>query len=95
MVSSKDNWAPRVSKAGAAAGVTVQDATTYIGNTPDDPYANEYSDYFTKYTFAELWRDHEVHGQYSDGTTSPDGSKYGAWLVHNTRDTYYGGPLHS
>lgn len=95
MVSSKDNWAPRVSAAGESAAVTVQDATTYIGNTPEDPYAKQYSDYFTKYTFAELWRDHDVHGQFSDGSTSPDGNTYGAWLVHNTRDTYYGGPLHS
>lgn len=42
-----------------------------------------------------MWRDHTVHGQYSDGSTSSDGSTYGAWLVHNTRETYYGGPLHS
>ncbi|KAH6669756.1 rhamnogalacturonate lyase [Plectosphaerella plurivora] len=95
LVGSGDNWAPMVSAAGFAAGVTVQDATTYVGNTPDDPYASQYSDYFTKYTFSELWRDHDVHGQYADGSTSPDGNTYGAWLVHNTRETYYGGPLHS
>ncbi|EEY19361.1 rhamnogalacturonate lyase [Verticillium alfalfae VaMs.102] len=94
-VGSEDNWAPKVSAAGSAAGVTVQDATTYVGNTPNDPYASQYSDYFTKYTFAELWRNHDVHGQYADGSTSPDGNTYGAWLVHNTRETYYGGPLHS
>ncbi|CRJ90054.1 hypothetical protein BN1723_017020, partial [Verticillium longisporum] len=75
--------------------VVEQDATTYVGNTPNDPYASQYSDYFTKYTFAELWRNHDVHGQYADGSTSPDGNTYGAWLVHNTRETYYGGPLHS
>ncbi|CRK24812.1 hypothetical protein BN1708_003930 [Verticillium longisporum] len=95
LVGSEDNWAPKVSAAGNAAGVTVQDATTYVGNTPNDPYASQYSDYFTKYTFAELWRNHDVHGQYADGSTSPDGNTYGAWLVHNTRETYYGGPLHS
>lgn len=51
--------------------------------------------FFLKYTFAEMWRDHAVHGQYSDGSTSSDSNTYGAWLVHNTRETYYGGPLHS
>lgn len=95
LVGSKDNWAPMVSRAGHAGATTVQDATSFIGDTPDDPYASQYSDYFTKYTFSELWRDHDVHGQYSDGSTSPDGNTYGAWLVHNTRETYYGGPLHS
>ncbi|KAK0391136.1 hypothetical protein NLU13_0638 [Sarocladium strictum] len=95
ILGSKDNWAPRISEAGETAAVTVQDATSYLGNTPEDPYAEQYSDYFTKYTFSELWRDHDVHGQFADGSTSPDGNTYGAWLVHNTRDTYYGGPLHS
>lgn len=95
ILGSKDNWAPRISEAGETAAVTVQDATSYLGNTPEDPYAEQYSDYFTKYTFSELRRDHDVHGQFADGNTSPDGNTYGAWLVHNTRDTYYGGPLHS
>lgn len=91
MLSSKENWAPLP----RASGVTVQDATTYLGDTPTDDYVEQYSDYFTKYTFSELWRDHDVHGQYSDGSTSVDGDTYGAWLVHNTRETFYGGPLHS
>lgn len=73
----------------------VQDATWYVGDNTDDPYTTEYSDYFTKYSLSESWRDHDVHGQFGDGSTSPDGSTYGAWLVHNTRETYYGGPLHS
>ena len=75
--------------------LSVQDATWYTGDSPDDPYTSEYSDYFTKYSLAEVWRDHDVHGQFSDGSTSDDGSTFGAWLVHNTRETYYGGPLHS
>ncbi|CAJ2513937.1 Uu.00g020560.m01.CDS01 [Anthostomella pinea] len=66
-----------------------------LGNTTSDAYVQQYSDYFTKYTFSELWRDHQAHGQYSNGRTSSDGNPYGAWLVHNTRETYYGGPLHS
>lgn len=52
------------------------------------------ADYFTKYTFADSWRDHKAHGLYADGSTS-NGTAYGAWLVMNTRDTFFGGPLHS
>lgn len=89
-----DNYAPIPSKEAYSEEVVVQDASWYLGNTPDDAYVQQYSDYFTKYTFSELWRDHKVHGQYSDGTTSSDGNTYGAWLVQNTRETYYGGPLH-
>jgi rhamnogalacturonan endolyase len=40
------------------------------------------------------WRNHTVHGLFADGSTS-NGTAYGAWLVMNTRDTYFGGPLHS
>ncbi|KAF5025733.1 hypothetical protein F66182_2200 [Fusarium sp. NRRL 66182] len=75
--------------------LTVQDATSYLGDDPNDPYVGQYSDYFTKYSLAESWRSHDAHGQFSDGSTSADGSTFGAWLVHNTRETYYGGPLHS
>ncbi|KAI2628860.1 polysaccharide lyase family 4 protein [Hypoxylon sp. NC1633] len=92
---SGGNWAPFPSADANRRGITVQDATTYLGNAPNDAYVKQYSDYFTKYAFAEVWRDHDVHGQYSDGSTSSDGNTYGAWLVHNTRETYYGGPLHS
>ncbi|KAI5853650.1 polysaccharide lyase family 4 protein [Durotheca rogersii] len=93
--SSEGNWAPIPSADAYRTGITVQDATTYLGNATNDAYVKQYSDYFTKYTFSEVWRDHDVHGQYSDGSTSSDGNTYGAWLVHNTRETYYGGPLHS
>ncbi|TRX91924.1 hypothetical protein FHL15_007243 [Xylaria flabelliformis] len=89
------NFAPIPSADAYKNEVVVQDASWYLGRTSSDPYVQQYSDYFTKYTFAELWRDHKVHGQYSDGSTSSDGSTYGAWLVHNTRETYYGGPLHT
>ncbi|TGJ79835.1 hypothetical protein E0Z10_g8929 [Xylaria hypoxylon] len=91
---SDGNYAPIPSANAYKSQVVVQDAAWYLGNTPQDPYVQQYSDYFTKYTFAELWREHQVHGEYSDGTTSSDGNTYGAWLVHNTRETYYGGPLH-
>ncbi|KAI0460375.1 rhamnogalacturonate lyase [Xylaria acuta] len=88
------NYAPIPSADAYKNQVVVQDAAWYLGKTAKDPYVQQYSDYFTKYTFSELWRDHKVHGQYADGTTSSDGNTYGAWLVHNTRETYYGGPLH-
>ncbi|KAK4497245.1 hypothetical protein PRZ48_011695 [Zasmidium cellare] len=74
--------------------VTVQDATWYLPNRTD-PYVEQYSDYFTKYTFADTWRDHKVHGIFSDGSTSDDGSTFGAWFVMNSIDTYFGGPTHS
>ncbi|KAL4915245.1 galactose mutarotase-like domain-containing protein [Aspergillus aurantiobrunneus] len=91
--TSDDNYGPMPLP--STEGVTVQDATTYYGNTTSDPYVSQYSDYFTKYSLSESWRDHAVHGHFSDGSNSADGSTFGAWLVHNTRETYYGGPLHS
>lgn len=78
-----------------AKEVAVQDATWYHGNTPDDPYVQQEADYFTKYTFQDTWRDHDVRGMYADGTQTPDHSFYRAWLTMNTKDTNWGGPLHS
>ncbi|KAG9659379.1 rhamnogalacturonate lyase, partial [Aureobasidium melanogenum] len=74
---------------------TVQDATWYIGNYTQAPYVEQFADYFTKYTFSDEWRDHKVHGIFGDGSNSKDGSTFGAWLVMNTVDTYFGGPTHS
>ncbi|KAL4965257.1 galactose mutarotase-like domain-containing protein [Aspergillus stella-maris] len=91
--SSDGNYGPM--PLSSSEGETVQDATTYYGNNTDDPYVTQYSDYFTKYTLSESWRNHDVHGHFSDGSQTADGSTLGAWLVHNTRETYYGGPLHS
>ncbi|WYZ35523.1 hypothetical protein EsH8_X_000170 [Colletotrichum jinshuiense] len=93
--TSDDNFGPMPLAETFAGALTVQDATTYVGDFTNDPYTQQYSDYFTKYTLAESWRNHDVHGHFSDGSTSADGSTFGAWLVHNTRETYYGGPLHS
>ncbi len=89
------HFAPLPSSNATAKQVTVQDATWYLGNTPNDEYVQQEADYFTKYTFQDTWRDSDVHGMFSDGTTSKDGSTFGAWLVMNTKDTYFGGPLHS
>jgi rhamnogalacturonan endolyase len=88
-------FAPLPSADGVKNEVVVQDATWYLGNTPNDPYVLQEADYFTKYTFADTWRDHNVHGIYADGSNSSDGSTFGAWLVMNTKDTYFGGPYHS
>lgn len=74
---------------------TVQDATWYIGNRTGDPYVNSFSDYFTKYTFSAVYGDQKVHGMYADGSLSNDSSVFGAWLVMNTKDTYFGGPTWS
>lgn len=41
---------------------TVQDATWYLGDTPDNPYVEQLSEYFTKYTFADSWRDITAYG---------------------------------
>ncbi|KAH8819823.1 family 4 polysaccharide lyase [Xylogone sp. PMI_703] len=95
LITNEKQFAPLPSKNATSHQVTVQDATWYLGNTPEDPYVQQEADYFTKYTFSDTWRDHDVHGMYSDGTTSHDNATYGAWLVLNTRDTYFGGPLHS
>ncbi|KAM0332556.1 hypothetical protein ACHAQA_002840 [Verticillium albo-atrum] len=89
MYSGEGNSAPR-----SPSGATVQDATTYVGNLTA-PYVDQYSDFFTKYSFSDQWRNHKAHGMYSDGTTTQGNQTYGAWLVHNTVETYYGGPLHS
>ncbi|XP_014559503.1 polysaccharide lyase family 4 protein [Bipolaris victoriae FI3] len=73
--------------------VVVQDATWQLVNK-DDPYVKGVGDYFTKYTFQDSWRNHLAHGMYADGRTT-NGTTYGAWLVHNTVETYFGGPTHS
>jgi rhamnogalacturonan endolyase len=90
--SSDDMWGPLPSTSGAPS---VQDATWYVGGNKNHPYVKDVSDYFTKYMFSEMWRDTSVHGLFSDGTNSKDGSSFGAWLVMNTKDTYFGGPTHS
>lgn len=87
-------YAPLPDASTLAYSKTVQDATWDIGNY-SVPYVEQFSNYFTKYTFAEDYGSHKVHGAFSDGTTSGDNSTFGAWLVMNTKDTYFGGPTHS
>lgn len=45
--------------------------------------------------FQDTWRKHKSHGMWADGSGGANGTTYGAWLVHNTVETYFGGPLHS
>ncbi|KAG8745832.1 hypothetical protein FRC10_006859 [Ceratobasidium sp. 414] len=92
--TNERHWAPLPSAEAVANEVVVQDATWYLGNTTNDPYVQQEADYFTKYSFAAIYRDHKAHGLYADGSTS-NGTAYGAWLVMNTKDTYFGGPIHS
>jgi rhamnogalacturonan endolyase len=94
LYSGEGNFASIPSKAAVAAESIAQDATWSLAATPNDSYVTQFSDFFTKYSFSEQWRNHKAHGMYADGSTS-NGTAYGAWLVHNTVETYYGGPLHS
>ncbi|KAI1481632.1 polysaccharide lyase family 4 protein [Daldinia eschscholtzii] len=88
-------YAPLPGKEAKKNQVVVQDATWYMGNTPDDPYVQQEADYFTKYTFQDTWRNHDAHGMFADGSQIADNSTFGAWMVMNTKETYFGGPLHS
>lgn len=94
LASNQDRWGPLPSKEAVSKQVVVQDATWNMASVPNDPYVQEVSDWFTKYTFSVPWRNHKAHGMYADGSTT-NGTSYGAWLVMNTVDTYFGGPLHS
>ncbi|KAJ5666578.1 Glycoside hydrolase-type carbohydrate-binding [Penicillium macrosclerotiorum] len=94
LTSSEVQTAPLPSKDAISQEEVVQDATWTFQSTPDDAYYTQFSEYFTKYTFSYPWRNNSVHGLYADGTTS-SGTTYGAWLVMNTKDTYYGGPIHA
>ncbi|KAI5780971.1 galactose mutarotase-like domain-containing protein [Geopyxis carbonaria] len=94
LATNDEQAAPLPSVDAVAAQTVVQDATWSLANTPDDPYVQEFSDYFTKYTFSNDWRNTFAHGMYADGRAT-NGTTYGAFLVMNSKDTYYGGPLHS
>jgi len=72
--TNSKQYAPLPSRNATLHEVTVQDATWSYFATPNDPYFVQESSYFSKYMFADTWRDHDVHGMYSDGSTSDDGS---------------------
>ncbi|KAH8827330.1 galactose mutarotase-like domain-containing protein [Flagelloscypha sp. PMI_526] len=94
LTSSDHTWAPLPSANATASWPVAQDATWYVGNAPTDRYFSEFADYFTKYTFANSYKDQKAHGMFIDGAET-GGIGYGAWLVMNTKETYFGGPLHS
>ncbi|KAI2624141.1 polysaccharide lyase family 4 protein [Hypoxylon sp. NC1633] len=129
LVTNGVQYAPLPGTKAKGNEAVVQDATWYMGNTPDDPYVQEEADYFTKYTFQDTWRNHDAHGMYADGSLTTDNSTFGGvripsfigfpfpfsflmkglegagasckshlrleWMVLNTKETYFGGPLHS
>ena len=95
LMTNERQYAPLPGDAAKKSQVTVQDATWYLGKTPEDPYVQQEADYFTKYTFQDTYRDHIVHGMYADGSLTKDNSTFGAWLVMNTKDTYFNGPINS
>ncbi|KAH9849784.1 galactose mutarotase-like protein [Lenzites betulinus] len=90
LVTNAEQWAPLPGSAAFAEQVQVQDATWYLGLTPDDAYVQQESDYWTKYTFADN-QTNKAHGLYGH---SSDGSPVGAWWVVNQKDTFFGGPYH-
>ncbi|KAL2199427.1 galactose mutarotase-like domain-containing protein [Corynascus similis CBS 632.67] len=90
--SSDDMWSVLPSDAGGGF-TTVQDTTYRVtGDGVNAVYREQMSDYFSKYMFSESWEYHTHHGLFSDGQGTQDGSTYGAWLVMNTKDTYFNGP---
>ncbi|TBU48362.1 rhamnogalacturonan lyase [Dichomitus squalens] len=90
LVTNKEQWAPIPGAQAFAEEVQVQDATWYLGLTPDDPYVQQESDYFTKYSFADN-QTNKAHGLYGQDT---NGTPIGAWWVVNQKDTFFGGPFH-
>ncbi|GAB1309858.1 rhamnogalacturonan endolyase [Madurella fahalii] len=88
--SSDEMWSVLPSDNGRT---TVQDTTYRVsGDGINAQYRTQMSDYFSKYMFSESWEYHTHHGLFSDGVGTRDGSTYGAWLVMNTKDTYFNGP---
>lgn len=88
LLTNEEQYAPLPGDKAAASQVVVQDATWYLGNTPDDPYVQQEADYFTKYTFQDVWQDHDVHGMYADGSATDDGSTFGAWVRAQARQNH-------
>ena len=62
LLTNENHYAPLPSSEAIKNQVVVQDATWYLGNTPDAAYVQQEADYFTKYTFQDTWRDAKAHG---------------------------------
>jgi rhamnogalacturonan endolyase len=92
LVTNEKTIAPMPRRENLKNAAFVQDATKDLRPFPDDPFVKDTNGYFTKYSFADEWKDHELHGLYGDGKTVGNGS-WGAWMVQWNRETYYGGPI--
>lgn len=105
IVANNYTIAPLPMKKNLKAARFAQDATYDLTPYRDDPYVQQTSNYFTKYSFTDTFKDHEAHGLYADGMGGGQGYKnvtwmgkndtWGAWLVTWNKETYYGGPLRS
>ncbi|KAE9407534.1 rhamnogalacturonan lyase [Gymnopus androsaceus JB14] len=89
IITNGEQWAPLPSAEAVADEVVAQDATWYLGLTPDDPYVIAESDYFTKYTFMDN-QTNKAHGLF--GFAPDNATTLGAWWVVNQKDTFFGGP---
>ncbi|KAJ6571845.1 galactose mutarotase-like protein [Mycena capillaripes] len=79
-------------QAAITPAVQAQDATWDLAtNTPDEPFVQQTSDWWTKYFLADEYRKRKAHGLYGKTET---GMAYGAWIVSVTQDTLFGGPTH-
>ncbi|KAJ7106411.1 galactose mutarotase-like protein, partial [Mycena crocata] len=95
LVTNGDQWAPIPSAAALVRQIEVQDATWYLGLTPDDAYCVHTSVVWgntnmMQYTFADN-QTNKAHGLYANRSS---GDALGAWWVVNQKDTFFGGPLH-
>ncbi|KAH6677911.1 rhamnogalacturonan lyase [Plectosphaerella plurivora] len=95
LMTNQNQYAPLPGAEAIAKQVVVQDATWDMTATPNDGYVEEFADYFTKYSFQTNYQDHKAAGMFADGSRTPTNEAFGAWLVMNTQDTYFGGPLFS
>jgi rhamnogalacturonan endolyase len=94
LVTNEKTIAPLPNRENLNKAVFVQDATKDLRPFQDDPYVKGTNGYFTKYSFADEWKDHELHGLYGDGKVAGTNGTWGAWMVQWNRETYYGGPIH-
>lgn len=62
LLTNEGHYAPLPGKKAVTAEVVVQDATWDLSATPEDAYVQQESDFFTKYTFQDTWRDVTAYG---------------------------------
>ncbi|KAJ7236239.1 galactose mutarotase-like protein [Mycena rebaudengoi] len=90
--TSADLNASIPSQSAITPAVQAQDATWNLAiATPNEPFVQQTSDWWTKYFLADAYRKRKAHGLY--GKTDV-GMAFGAWIVSVTQDTLFGGPTH-